>query len=116
MDVVIQTIADCKKDTHDAVQLQVIKALLTAVTCPSTEVHGNSLLEAVRACYHIYLVSNNVVNRTTARASLSQMLDYVFRQMQAIDRASAEEAHAAEEAAAVEEEVTLQPARPASNG
>ena len=70
--------------------MQVIKALLTAVTSPSTAVHGNSLLEAVRACYHIFLVSNNVVNRTTARASLQQMLDFVFRQMQAVDSQLAE--------------------------
>ena len=63
-------------------QLQVIKALLTAVTCSTCDVHGTSLLLAVRACYHIHLVSKNAVNKATAKATLTQMLNIVFQRME----------------------------------
>lgn len=89
MDDIIATVSDCKDDPQDTVQLQVIKALLTAVTSPVTAVHEASLLMAVRACYHIFLVSNNVINRTTAKATLTQMLNVSFQRMEAFDRAAA---------------------------
>ncbi|KAM3340066.1 hypothetical protein P3S68_029936 [Capsicum galapagoense] len=46
---------------------------------------GNDAVEllVVRTCYDIYLESKNVVNRTTAKASLVQMLVIVFRRMEA---------------------------------
>lgn len=83
MDLLIQSIADVQDDPNDSVQLQVIKALLTAVTSPETEVHETSLMLAIRACYHIFLVSKNAVNRTTAKASLTQTLNFVFQRMEA---------------------------------
>jgi len=64
---------------NDRVQLQVIKALLTAVTSATCKVHAQSLLLAVRACYHIFLTSRNMVNQTTAKATLTQMLNIVFQ-------------------------------------
>eukprot|EP00501_MAST-03F_sp_TOSAG23-6_P002075 GSMAST32.ASY1.ANO1.2167.1 assembled CDS len=83
MDVVIQTICKCKDATNsDNVQLQVIKGLLTAVSSSTCEVHSKSLVMAVQACYHIYLITRNEVNRTTAKACLTQMLHVVFRKME----------------------------------
>jgi hypothetical protein len=49
-------------------------------------VHETSLLAAVRACYHIHLVSKNMVNKTTAKATLTQMLNIVFQRMEAYDQ------------------------------
>ncbi|XP_047261480.1 brefeldin A-inhibited guanine nucleotide-exchange protein 2 [Capsicum annuum] len=37
----------------------------------------------VRTCYDIYLESKNVVNQTTAKASLVQILVIVFQRMEA---------------------------------
>lgn len=82
VDLVVETICNCKDDSHENVQLQVIKALLTATTSNTIAVHDTSLLLAVRACYHIYLVSRNMVNRTTAKATLTQMLNVVFQRME----------------------------------
>jgi hypothetical protein len=48
---------------------QVIKALLTAVTATTCEVHEHSLMLAVRACFHIHLSSRNKINRDTAKVS-----------------------------------------------
>ena len=92
MDVIIRTICSCSDHSDENVQLQVIKALLTGVSCNHCEVHATSLLLAVRACYHIHLVSRNSVNRTTAKGSLKQMLNIVFQKMEAFDKKQGKEA------------------------
>lgn len=60
-----------------------IKALLTVVTSQACEVHEGSILLAVRTCYNIYLASRNLINQTTARATLTQMLNVIFARMEA---------------------------------
>jgi len=44
-----------------------------------------ALLAAVRTCYSIFLVSHSETNQTTAKASLTQMLNVVFQRMEADD-------------------------------
>ncbi|VDK88816.1 unnamed protein product [Dibothriocephalus latus] len=68
--------------TDDEVQLQVIKALLTVVTSPIVEVHEKDILLVVRTCYSIYMATRNAVNQTTARATLTQMLNVIFQKME----------------------------------
>ena len=41
-----------------------------------------ALLLAVRTCYNINLMSRSEVNQTTAKASLTQMLNVVFQRME----------------------------------
>lgn len=41
-----------------------------------------ALLLAVRTCYNIFLVSRSDVNQTTAKATLTQMLNCVFQRME----------------------------------
>lgn len=83
----LSKLIDCTCKCHDLgdenVELLVIKALLSAVTSVSLRIHGDCLLQVVRTCYDIYLSSKNVVNQTTAKASLVQMLVIVFRRMEA---------------------------------
>lgn len=67
----------------DAIELLVVKSILSAVTSTSIRVHGDALLDAVRTCYDLYLGSRSPVNQTTAKASLIQMLVIVFRRMEA---------------------------------
>lgn len=64
------------------VQLQIIKALLTVVTSQHVEVHEGTILLAVRTCYNIFLASKNLINQTTARATLTQMLNVIFTRME----------------------------------
>lgn len=40
------------------------------------------LSKAVRTCYDIYLSSKNLINQTTARATLTQMLNVIFTRME----------------------------------
>ncbi|VDL61592.1 unnamed protein product [Hymenolepis diminuta] len=81
---IVQTICSCFSgvNTDEAVQLQVIKALLTVVTSSTVEVHERDILLVVRTCYNIYMATKNVVNQTTARGTLTQMLNVIFQRME----------------------------------
>lgn len=69
--------------SDDALELLVLKTLLSAVTSTTLRIHGDALLHVVRTCYDLYLGSKNSVHQTTAKASLIQMLVIVFRRMEA---------------------------------
>ena len=102
MDLIIETVNRCSEEFDEGVQVQVIKALLVAVTSSHCEVHEASLLLAVRACFHIHLISKNQVNKTTAKAALTQMLSVVNQRMESFDaRAKAETEAALSEIEAV---------------
>lgn len=79
----MEAVCKCHDLADDAIELLVLKTLLTAVTSVPLRIHGETLLKAVRTCYNLYLGSKVVVNQTTAKASLTQMLVIVFRRMEA---------------------------------
>ncbi|KAK5877654.1 hypothetical protein CesoFtcFv8_025140 [Champsocephalus esox] len=95
IDRIIETICACFQgpQTDEGVQLQIIKALLTAVTSQHIEIHEGTVLQAVRTCYNIYLASKNLINQTTAKATLTQMLNVIFARMenQALQEAKQQE-------------------------
>ncbi|OWR54723.1 brefeldin A-inhibited guanine nucleotide-exchange protein 2 [Danaus plexippus plexippus] len=84
IDRIVETICSCFNgpQTDEGVQLQIIKALLTVITSQHVEVHEGAVLLAVRTCYNIYLASKNLINQTTARATLTQMLNVIFTKME----------------------------------
>ncbi|KAJ8959328.1 hypothetical protein NQ318_022014 [Aromia moschata] len=84
IDRIVETICACftGPQTDEGVQLQIIKALLTVVTSQHVEVHEGTVLMAVRTCYNIFLASKNLINQTTARATLTQMLNVIFTRME----------------------------------
>ncbi|XP_031422600.1 brefeldin A-inhibited guanine nucleotide-exchange protein 2 isoform X2 [Clupea harengus] len=84
IDRLMETVCNCFQgpQTDEGVQLQIIKALLTAVTSPHIEIHEGSILLTVRTCYNIYLASRNLINQTTAKATLTQMLNVIFTRME----------------------------------
>jgi hypothetical protein len=90
IDAIIETVSTCSRDDDENVQLQVIKALLTAITSAHCEVHEASLLLSVRACFDIHLITKNPVNKTTAKAALTQMLSVVNQRMETYERQRAE--------------------------
>ncbi|KAK3091259.1 hypothetical protein FSP39_018373 [Pinctada imbricata] len=85
IDRIVETICGCFNgpQTDEGVQLQIIKALLTVVTSNTCEIHEGTVLQTVRTCYNIYLASKNLVNQTTAKATLTQMLNVIFTRMEA---------------------------------
>ncbi|MBN3299867.1 BIG2 protein, partial [Amia calva] len=84
IDRILETVCNCFQgpQTDEGVQLQIIKALLTAVTSPHIEIHEGTILLTVRTCYNIYLASKNLINQTTAKATLTQMLNVIFARME----------------------------------
>ncbi|XP_061181615.1 brefeldin A-inhibited guanine nucleotide-exchange protein 1-like isoform X3 [Saccostrea echinata] len=85
IDRIVETICGCfhGPQTDEGVQLQIIKALLTVVTSNTCEIHEGTVLQTVRTCYNIYLASKNLINQTTAKATLTQMLNVIFSRMEA---------------------------------
>ncbi|XP_060073399.1 brefeldin A-inhibited guanine nucleotide-exchange protein 1-like [Ylistrum balloti] len=84
IDRIVETICGCfhGPQTDEGVQLQIIKALLTVETSNTCEIHEGTVLQTVRTCYNIYLASKNLVNQTTAKATLTQMLNVIFMRME----------------------------------
>uniref|UniRef100_A0A674C218 ARF guanine nucleotide exchange factor 2 n=1 Tax=Salmo trutta TaxID=8032 RepID=A0A674C218_SALTR len=84
IDRLVETICNCFQgpQTDEGVQLQIVKALLTAVTSPHIEIHEGTVLLTVRTCYNIYLASRNLINQTTAKATLTQMVNVIFTHME----------------------------------
>lgn len=81
---IVETICDCfmGPQTDEGVQLQIIKALLTVMTSQHVEVHERTVLQTIRTVYNVYLASRNLVNQTTARATLTQMINVIFARME----------------------------------
>ncbi|KAF3273894.1 guanine nucleotide exchange protein for ADP-robosylation factor [Orbilia oligospora] len=79
----IDTIASCfiGDVTDDKVQMQIIKALLSAVLNDKFIVHGAGLLKSIRQIYNIFLLSRNAANQTVAQGALTQMVNVVFERM-----------------------------------
>ena len=98
MDKVIVIIGECFDFNDDDVQLQILKAFLTAVSSVHCDVHDRALVNAIRACFNIYLVSRNRANQTMAKGTLTQMLGIIFQRFeQAVAFAQEEKARASQE-------------------
>lgn len=67
----------------EAVELAVLKGLLTSVSVPTFQVHGEALLRVVRTAFNVFLGSRSEVNQNTAKATLTQALTFVFHRMEA---------------------------------
>jgi brefeldin A-inhibited guanine nucleotide-exchange protein len=81
------------------------------VTSPLCEVHEASLLLAIRACFHIHLITKNQVNKTTAKAALTQMLSAVYQKMEFIDARTKAETEIALSTIADAEELAMEQER-----
>jgi brefeldin A-inhibited guanine nucleotide-exchange protein len=79
----VQIICSCDEIPDEGVEVLVLRGLLTATTSLTFTLHGQALLLAVRTCYNIHLMSRSEVNQTTAKATLTQMLNVVFQRMEA---------------------------------
>ena len=78
-DLVVAIIASCFVVPDAQVHLQILKACLAAATMPACELHGAALLNAVRTCFSILLMEEAPVNENTAKGTLRQILQHVFK-------------------------------------
>ncbi|XP_042036168.1 brefeldin A-inhibited guanine nucleotide-exchange protein 5-like isoform X2 [Salvia splendens] len=80
---ILNMVCGCVDDsTPDNVTLQVMKVLLSAIASTKVRVHGWPLLGVIKVCFNIAITSKSPINEATARASLTQMLSIIFRQME----------------------------------
>ncbi|KAF2078696.1 hypothetical protein CYY_000067 [Polysphondylium violaceum] len=86
MESIVNMIGTYFSFQDDNVQLQIIKALLTAVITPLCDVHDSCLMNAIRTSYNIYLVSTNKINSTAAKSALFQMVDCVLLRFESISQ------------------------------
>lgn len=82
MDRVIDTVCECfqGEGTDEKIQLQIIKALLSAVLdeMEGTMLHQSPLLKAIRQTYNIFLLSRSTPTQSIAQGTLEQMVHAVF--------------------------------------
>jgi brefeldin A-inhibited guanine nucleotide-exchange protein len=80
---VLQGISEISESYSEGVQTAVINTLTKIVTAPTCYVHEGSLLLAMRATFHVYLVTKSVTCKDSARNALLNMLRAVFIRMEA---------------------------------
>ncbi|KAJ1982293.1 guanine nucleotide exchange protein for ADP-robosylation factor [Dimargaris verticillata] len=91
LDQLVDMVCDCfvGEVTDEKVQLQVVKAVLAAVsyTSPHPEyyLHQAALLKAVRTIYNIYLLSRSESNQTLAQGTLAQIVHIIFGRVKITD-------------------------------
>ncbi|PXF40791.1 Brefeldin A-inhibited guanine nucleotide-exchange protein 1 [Gracilariopsis chorda] len=83
LDEVVAMVCACLEVKDEDVYLRMVQTLLTATTRTRTGLHQGTLLAAVRTIYNIYLNARTPGTRTTARVSLTQVLNLVFSRMEA---------------------------------
>lgn len=78
----VRVVADCQSCHEDSIHLQIIKALVRAVSTPACAIHGKSLLHCARVMYNIHLSCPNTAIQATAKSALTQMISHVFERME----------------------------------
>ena len=63
-------------------ELQVMKLFLTIVTAENLECNEHSLLLIIQTCFKIHQQTQKATNQTTAKASLTQMINLIFSRME----------------------------------
>lgn len=83
LDDLIAMVCACLEVKNEEVFLRMVQTLLTAATRTRSGLHHGTLLAAVRTIYNINLNAQAPGTRTTARVSLTQILNLVFARMEA---------------------------------
>ncbi|ORZ34870.1 hypothetical protein BCR44DRAFT_1500063 [Catenaria anguillulae PL171] len=80
IETAVDLVCECNigESTDEKVHLQVIKALLAAVSSTAVPIHGNVLLKAIRTTWNIFLVSKSPQIQMVAQGSLTQMMTTVY--------------------------------------
>ncbi|GFP96991.1 brefeldin a-inhibited guanine nucleotide-exchange protein 1 [Phtheirospermum japonicum] len=66
----------------EAIELAVLKVLLSAVRSPCIHIRGDCLVFVVRSCYNVYLGGRSGTNQICAKSVLAQMMIIVFTRVE----------------------------------
>ncbi|KAK7258281.1 hypothetical protein RIF29_23852 [Crotalaria pallida] len=67
---------------EEAIELAVLRVLLSAVRSPFILIRSDSLIQIVRTCYNIYLGGVNGTNQICAKSVLAQIITIVFTRVE----------------------------------
>ncbi|OIW02948.1 hypothetical protein TanjilG_29724 [Lupinus angustifolius] len=67
---------------EEAIELGVLRVLLSAVRSPCILIRADSLIQIVRTCYNIYLGGVNGTNQICAKSVLAQIITIVFTRVE----------------------------------
>lgn len=81
----IEGITRCSESSIETIQAGVVKAMLAITTSPKTSVHEASILMAIRATFHVYLITKSPECKKAAKSALCDMMRSVFNRMEAYD-------------------------------
>lgn len=74
----IDSVCKCAALGDEAIELAVLKVLLSAVRSPCIYIRGDCLIYIVRSCYNVYLGGHSGTNQICAKSVLAQMMIIVF--------------------------------------
>ncbi|XP_027089655.1 brefeldin A-inhibited guanine nucleotide-exchange protein 1-like isoform X1 [Coffea arabica] len=78
----IDSACKCTSLGDEAVELAVLRLLLSAVRSPCVLIRGNCLVHIVRSCYNVYLGGFNGTNQICAKSVLAQMMVIIFSRVE----------------------------------
>ncbi|KAG6709062.1 hypothetical protein I3842_06G114200 [Carya illinoinensis] len=67
---------------EEAIELSVLRVLLSAVRSPEVLIRGDYLVHVVRTCYNVYLGGMNGTNQICAKSVLAQMMIIIFTRVE----------------------------------
>ena len=74
----VELVCACADTGDDAVDLRLLRALLTVITTSTLQVHSTALLLCVRSTYNVFLTTKSEVTQATAKATLMQIVNAVY--------------------------------------
>lgn len=81
----IEGITRCSESSIEPIQNGVVESMRLIMLSPKTSVHEASMLMAIRATFHVYLITKSLDCQKAAKSSLCDMLQFVFDRMEAYD-------------------------------
>ncbi|KAL6561982.1 Protein big1 [Orobanche gracilis] len=78
----IDSVCKCAAIGDEAIELAMLKVLLSAVRSPCIYIRGDYLVYVVRSCYNIYLGGRSGTNQICAKSVLAQMMIIVFTRVE----------------------------------
>ena len=81
----VEGITKCSESNVEAIQHGVVKAMLAIMTSPKCAIHEATMLMAIRATFHVYLITKSAECKSMAKTTLYDMLKSVFNRMEAFD-------------------------------
>ena len=87
VDYLIISISKCYEKFYNStkVEIQLLKLLVVLVTTSGSQIHGDSLMTAIRLCYNIHTITSSRSNQNLAYGSLLTMMAHVYKRATEIE-------------------------------